>query len=76
MSRLYGGMHFDASITAGHKLCTGFISPVIELGELLKKGDPKGAMAVFEDEQIIVSPLVNPRIVAQSDPTDLGYYPD
>mmetsp|Transcript_2056 Transcript_2056/g.3233 ORF Transcript_2056/g.3233 Transcript_2056/m.3233 type:complete len:181 (-) Transcript_2056:1538-2080(-) len=69
-------MHFDASVTAGHELCTGFISPVVELGKLLKKGDPKGAMAVFEDERIIVSPFVNPRIVAQSDPINLGYYPD
>mmetsp|Transcript_35193 Transcript_35193/g.61800 ORF Transcript_35193/g.61800 Transcript_35193/m.61800 type:complete len:110 (-) Transcript_35193:65-394(-) len=46
-------MHFDASVTAGHELCTGFISPVVELGKLLKKGDPKGAMAVFEDERSV-----------------------
>eukprot|EP00536_Pseudo-nitzschia_multiseries_P018310 jgi/Psemu1/70504/estExt_Genemark1.C_23710002 len=43
LSRLYGGMHFKDSITAGNELCSGFVGPVVNNAELLLAGNSRGA---------------------------------
>ena len=44
-SRLYGGVHFKKAITSGNKLCSGFVTPVVDKARLLLKGDPNGALS-------------------------------
>mmetsp|Transcript_42003 Transcript_42003/g.88149 ORF Transcript_42003/g.88149 Transcript_42003/m.88149 type:complete len:557 (-) Transcript_42003:353-2023(-) len=55
-SRLYGGMHFQAAVPAGHDLCSSdFVRPVVDHARLLKDGNPTGLLAAYDDDQIIVT---------------------
>lgn len=53
-SRLYGGMHFSKAIPAGEELCSGLSSLIVGRAEMLKQGDPSGALADFNDVSISV----------------------
>jgi len=60
-SRLYGGMHFDQSVPAGHSLCSGLANYVFDRVNLLKAGNATGALADKDDTSIRVSPRASRR---------------
>lgn len=54
-SRLWGGMHFSASVDTANSMCSNFINSVVDNSKKLKDGDASGSLA-RKDQAIEVSP--------------------
>jgi len=71
ISRLNGGMHFSKAVPDSEKLCSGIAALVIDRTEMLKAGNPDGAIANLYDTSIVPSSTPSNNIMSSNVPSSL-----